>query len=86
MADVRKQFGLRLRQLRQQRELTQEDLAFAAQMDVGYLSQIERGVGNPSLVMIADLALAMKVQPTDLMENVTVKARNTLAPRKRPRS
>jgi transcriptional regulator with XRE-family HTH domain len=50
-----------VRRLRQQRKLTQEQLAFAAQIDLTYLGGIERGRRNPSLLVMARIAEALRV-------------------------
>jgi transcriptional regulator with XRE-family HTH domain len=44
MSELRVQFGRRLRQLRRQKDLTQEQLAETAGISVDMLSNIERGV------------------------------------------
>jgi len=48
-----------VRKLRQQRKLTQEQLAFAAKIDLTYLGGIERGKRNPSLLVMARIAVAI---------------------------
>ena len=48
-----------VRKLRQQRKLTQEQLAFAAKIDLTYLGGIERGKRNPSLLVMARIASAL---------------------------
>jgi len=50
-----------VRKLRQQRKLTQEQLAFAAKIDLTYLGGIERGKRNPSLLVMARIASALGV-------------------------
>ena len=50
-----------VRKLRQQRKLTQEQLAFAARIDLTYLGGIERGRRNPSLLVMARIAEALRV-------------------------
>jgi transcriptional regulator with XRE-family HTH domain len=50
-----------VRKLRQQRKLTQEQLAFAAAIDLTYLGGIERGRRNPSLLVMARIAKALGV-------------------------
>jgi transcriptional regulator with XRE-family HTH domain len=50
-----------VRKLRQQRKLTQEQLAFAAAIDLTYLGGIERGRRNPSLLVMARIADALGV-------------------------
>ena len=47
--------------LRKQANISQEELAFRASIDRTYISQIERGVGNPSLLVIFKIAQALKV-------------------------
>jgi transcriptional regulator with XRE-family HTH domain len=54
-------FGKNVRRLRQQRKLTQEQLAFDAEIDLTYLGGIERGERNPSLLVMARLAEALSV-------------------------
>ena len=56
-------FGIRLRQLRRSRKLSLEDLAGRTGLSAGLLSQLERGIGNPSFVTLMRLAQALDVQP-----------------------
>lgn len=72
MGDVREQFGQIVRRLRKERTLTQEELAFKAGMSVPYLSDLERGMWNPSLAMIVDLARALEIQPSDLLIGLAI--------------
>jgi len=72
MDDVREQFGQIVRRLRKERALTQEELAFKAGMSVPYLSDLERGMWNPSLAMIVDLARALEIQPSDLLIGLVI--------------
>ncbi len=46
-ADWRAILGKNVRRLRQQKGLTQEELAFEAQIDLTYIGGIERGKRNP---------------------------------------
>jgi transcriptional regulator with XRE-family HTH domain len=50
-----------VRRLRQQRRMTQEQLAFDAGIDLTYLGGIERGKRNPSLGVMARIADALSV-------------------------
>jgi DNA-binding XRE family transcriptional regulator len=56
-------FGYRLRALREDAGLTQADLAHRADVHVTYLSEVERGRRNLSLVNIWALAEALKTTP-----------------------
>jgi transcriptional regulator with XRE-family HTH domain len=61
MRDWRAIFGKNVRKYRQQRRLTQEQLAFEAQIDLTYMGGIERGRRNPSLLVMARIADALAV-------------------------
>ncbi len=64
--EVKRRFGARLHQLRKARDMTQEDVAFAANLDRSYLSAIERGKKNVSLVNIHRIADALEVGTGEL--------------------
>jgi transcriptional regulator with XRE-family HTH domain len=53
--------GKNVRKFRQQRKLTQEQLAFEAEIDLTYVGGIERGRRNPSLLVMARIADALQV-------------------------
>lgn len=66
MSELRKKFGRRLRQLRREREMTQECLAEVASISVDMLSNIERGINAPSFETLERLAQVLKVSVQDL--------------------
>jgi transcriptional regulator with XRE-family HTH domain len=61
MRDWRAVLAKNIRRLRQQRKLTQEQLAFEAKIDLTYMGGIERGRRNPSLMVMARIAEALSV-------------------------
>lgn len=65
--DLRSVLGENVRRLRREGGLTQEQLAFEAQIDLTYLGGIERGRRNPSLLVIGRLAVALGVAPASLI-------------------
>lgn len=64
------QFGLRTRQLREAAGLTQEALGAAAALDITYISGIERGLRNPSLLALLRLAAGLGVKLPKLVEGI----------------
>jgi len=66
MKAIGEKFGQRIRELREAKHLSQEDLAFRAGVHRTYLGGIERGERNPSLRNIAALAKALGVKLPDL--------------------
>ncbi len=61
-----KQFGENLRRLRRKKGLSQEQLAFDAQLDRSFVGQVERGERNLSLLNILRLAEALEIPPEQL--------------------
>jgi transcriptional regulator with XRE-family HTH domain len=58
MQDWRRIVGANIRRLRKDRDLTQEEVAFRAKIDLTYMSGIERGKRNPSLLVMVRIAKA----------------------------
>lgn len=58
-----------MRRLRLEKGLTQEQLAFEADLDLTYVGGIERGRRNPSILVIARLAEALGGEPVDLVSH-----------------
>jgi transcriptional regulator with XRE-family HTH domain len=61
--------GKNVRRFRQQKGLTQEQLAFDAEIDLTYVGGIERGKRNPSLLVIARIADALSVPLAKLLSD-----------------
>jgi len=59
--DVLNKFGERVRELRIQRELSQEQLAFKADLHRTYIGMIERAEKNITLINIEKIASALEV-------------------------
>jgi transcriptional regulator with XRE-family HTH domain len=69
MRDWRATLGKNVRKYRQQRKLTQEQLAFGAEIDLTYVGGIERGRRNPSLLVMARIADALQVPLAKLISD-----------------
>ncbi len=68
--DIRERFGTAVKFRREELGLTQEDLAEKARIHRTYLSDVERGTRNLSLVNIERLAIALSVSLTELFVSV----------------
>jgi transcriptional regulator with XRE-family HTH domain len=60
-------FGAWVRELRQRKKLTQTDVAQRAGISLTYVSEIERGIRNPTLAVIVRLARALDATPSQLV-------------------
>jgi transcriptional regulator with XRE-family HTH domain len=67
---IQRKFGAQVRRMRDARGWSQEALAFEAELDRTYVSGIERGVRNPTLTVIAKIALGFGVSMAELMRDV----------------
>jgi transcriptional regulator with XRE-family HTH domain len=63
-------FGLAVRRAREAKGLTQEKLAERADLDSTYISGIERGVRNASLLSLIRLAKGLRISLSELCEGV----------------
>jgi transcriptional regulator with XRE-family HTH domain len=68
--DISKQFGKRVKQLRQENELSQEGLAHLAELDRTYIPSIEKGERNVSLEVIQKLSKAFKIKISELLKGI----------------
>ena len=66
--DLRQVFAANLRRLRHARGLSQEDLAFEADVNRTYMSKLEKGGSYPGLEIIGKLADVLEVEPAELLK------------------
>lgn len=67
-ADLRR-IGARIRQLRQERDLSQVALARASGVDRAYLSGIERGSRNFTMLHLFKISRALRVSASEVLED-----------------
>ena len=66
--DMRKLVGRNVRAVRQARGMTQEQLAETSGFSQQYISDLERGRRNPTIVSLYELAQALKSTPVELLQ------------------
>jgi transcriptional regulator with XRE-family HTH domain len=66
--DVRRRLGLNVRRLREAKGLSQERFGFESGLDRTYVSGIERGVRNPTVLVVEKLAKSLGVPASRLLE------------------
>jgi transcriptional regulator with XRE-family HTH domain len=65
--DMRRLVGENVLRLRRRKGLTQEQFAEASGFSQQYISDLERGRRNPTVVSLHELAQALEVGPVDLI-------------------
>ena len=68
MSTLIEQFSRVLKQLREERGWSQEQLAERADLNRSYLSEVERGNAIPSLVTVSKLSIALDIRLSSLIE------------------
>jgi transcriptional regulator with XRE-family HTH domain len=61
-------FGLRIKALRTEKNLTQEQFALVCGLHKNYIGMVERGERNPSLINIEIIAKGLELSISDLMK------------------
>lgn|SRR5574344_1730892 len=72
MSNASLELGLRIRGLRNERKMSQEELAFKAGISPAHLGQIERATKNPTVDTVARIAYALSVPIAELFTSDTV--------------
>jgi len=67
---IKEQIGLRIKELRRQKNMTQEQLAFTAEVDRTYIASVEKGKRNISIVNLEKIAIALGVTLSELFEGL----------------
>lgn len=68
--DMRKLVGSNMARIRKEKGFTQEQLAERSGLTQQYISGIENGQRNPTIVVIHDLAVALGVSHLDLVQPI----------------
>lgn len=62
-----RKFGQKIRFLREEKGLKQDELAFLSKISPSYLSAIERGITDTTISTLKRLAKALNVKPNELL-------------------
>ncbi len=80
-----REFGRRVRERREAAGLTQAAFAEKAGMDRLYLGRLERGAQNPTLLLVARIAVELEVSMAALMDGIAVDEVEVRAVRRKSR-
>ena len=68
MGPIHTRLGMKIKELRTERGITQEALARKADISLGYVTRLENGRHEPTLTTLAKIAKVLKVKVADLLE------------------
>jgi transcriptional regulator with XRE-family HTH domain len=66
--DIRQIFGEVLRRRRSRRNISQEELAFLAEVDTTFISRLERGVRQPTIATLIGISQALGISAARLVQ------------------
>ena len=64
------QLGMRIRYLRKEKRMSQLDLALESEVNKNYISDLERGCRNPSILVLEKIAKALDVSLEILFQGI----------------
>ena len=67
--DIKQKIGLRIKKLREKADISQEELAFRANLDRTYINSVENGKRNISIVNIEKIAKALGISVSEFFNN-----------------
>jgi len=65
---IRRLFGQRIKKIRNEKKISQEELAFSCGLHRTYISDVERGIRNVSIDNIHKISKALDVSLKDLFD------------------
>lgn len=68
--DIKVQFGMRLKYLREQKGWSQETLSLYSGVNKNYISDLENGRRNPTLVVMEKIAIALGITLSELLKGL----------------
>lgn len=69
-SNLKQAFGKILRQLRTEKEISQQELADNCDIERAYISRLERGLFQPSITIVFKIADYFGMKPAELIEKV----------------
>jgi len=68
--EIKSKVGKRIKEIREQKSISQKDLSYAADLDRSYIASVENGQRNISIVNLEKIAVALKVSLSDLFQGL----------------
>ena len=65
---ILKKFGLRLKKIRNEKGLSLRELSFNCKVDFSKIAQMEKGLINPTLLTVSELAKGLDIDVKELMD------------------
>ena len=64
------QLGMRIRYLRKQKKMSQLDLSLESDVNRNYISDLEKGRRNPTIIVLNKIAIALNTDLSNLFKGI----------------
>lgn len=68
--EIKSKVGKRIKEIREQKRISQKDLSFSADLDRSYIASVESGQRNISIVNLEKIAIALDVTLSELFKGI----------------
>lgn len=68
--EIKAKVGSRIKEIREEKSISQKDLAYTANLDRSYIASVESGQRNISIVNLEKIANALEVTLCDLFKGI----------------
>jgi len=68
--DLNKALGKVLKELREQKGMSQQELGDYSDVDRSFISRIERGIGTPSVSVVFKICALLEVKPSEFFQRI----------------
>ena len=69
--DIKSKIGNRIKELRDEKKMSQKELSYSADLDRSYIASVENGQRNISIINIEKIAIALDVTLIQFFNNST---------------
>jgi transcriptional regulator with XRE-family HTH domain len=66
--DIKSKVGQRIKEIREQKSMSQKDLAYTSNLDRSYITSVENGQRNISIVNLEKIAIALQISLNELFK------------------
>jgi transcriptional regulator with XRE-family HTH domain len=68
--DIKSKIGKRIRVVREEKNMSQKDLAYSSDLDRSYIASVENGQRNISIVNLEKIAISLQVTLSELFKDI----------------
>ena len=68
--EIKSKVGKRIKEIREQKKISQKDLAYTSNLDRSYVASVENGQRNISIINLEKISIALEVTLSELFKGL----------------